>query len=220
MRVLVVAPHPDDEVLGVGGTIARLSDEGADVHVLTLTKGCPPEFDGDQVEQLRGEVLVAHEILGVAGASFLEFPAACLDTVPHRDINAAVLDAVSTLRPRMIFLPFPGDIHADHRAAFSSTLVAARPNREDAPSSLYAYETLSETNWNAPYLTPDFAPNAFFDISGYLDTKLQALRAFRSQVRAFPNERSIESVKNLATFRGSTICRHAAEAFVVVRQIH
>ena len=218
-RVLVVAPHPDDEVLGAGGTIARLADEGAEVSVVIVTKGCPPHFSEETVRRGREEARAAHRVLGVQETILLDFPAAGLDLVPHRELNAALGAVMHDVRPETLFLPFGGDIHLDHQRIFLSALVAARPNGASTPRAIYAYETLSETNWNAPYLSPVFSPNVFMDIGAHLERKIAAMRCFASQLRAFPHERSIEALRALATLRGSTVGASAAEAFVLVRQL-
>jgi N-acetylglucosamine malate deacetylase 1 len=219
LRVLVVAPHPDDEVLGVGGTIARYSAEGAEVAVVIATKGYPPEFDEAVVRQGREEARCAHEILGVGETIFLSFPAAGLDTVPHSALNTELGAVMARVRPDVLYVPFNGDLHRDHQRVFASALVAARPGHANTPQAIYAYETLSETNWNAPFLSPGFAPNVFVDISSSIERKLAAMRAFASQLRNAPHERSLETLRALATLRGSTVGCTAAEAFVLVRQI-
>lgn len=219
MKVLVVAPHPDDEVLGVGGTIARYAEEGAEVHVVVLTRGFPPDYPADAYLDARREASSAHQVLGVKNTIFLDLPAARIDTVPHRDVNAQIVKVFQEVQPDIVFVPFVGDIHLDHQLAFLSTLVAARPNHPLAPKAVYAYETLSETNWNAPYLAPNFVPNVYIDISAHLETKLKAMQMYASQIQPFPSERSEETLRALATLRGSTIGRYAAEAFYLVRQI-
>lgn len=217
--VLVIAPHPDDEVLGCGGAIARLSDAARDVHVAIVTRGQPPRFPVEAVAPLREEVAAAHALLKVTETHYLDLPAAELDRVAHADVNHALDKLFARIRPAAVFMPFKGDVHLDHELVFRSTLVAARPNRTDCPRRLYAYETLSETNWNAPYLTPPFVPNVFVDIAETLDRKLEAFAAYRSQCRAFPNERSPEALRALATLRGATVHLNAAEAFVLIREV-
>ncbi len=219
-RVLVVAPHPDDEILGVGGTIARHVAEGAEVHVAIVTKGYAPDFDDAHVAQVRGEAKEAHALLGTAGLHFLDLPAAALDTVPHREINARLARVMSEVVPDTLYIPFNGDLHRDHLETFLSVLVASRPNRPEAPRAIYAYETLSETNWGAPYLMPSFAPNVYVDITNHLEFKIKAMEVYQSQVKPFPNERSVESLRALAALRGSTVGVRAAEAFVLIRQVY
>lgn len=218
-RTLVVAPHPDDEVLGAGGTMARLAAAGCPVFVAVVTTGQPADFDAGQVARVRNEAERAHAILGVRETLWLDQPAARLAEVAHVSLNAALASAVEQVRPTTLLLPFVGDIHMDHQLTFLSGMVAARPHGATFPSLVLAYETLSETNWNAPYLSPSFQPTLFIDIADTLEPKLQAMRAFASQVRAFPHERSIEALQALATLRGVTVGTAAAEAFVVIRAI-
>lgn len=215
--VLVIAPHPDDEVLGLGGTMARLADAGAEVHVAIVTTGRAPRFAADQVARVRAEAAAAHSLLGVAQTHYLDCPAAELGEYAHADLNAAVAGVVRQVAPRTLFAPHPGDIHLDHQLSFLSALVAARPHQQDYPTRIFAYETLSETNWNAPYLTPGFLPNMFVDISHTLQRKLDAFALFESQQRPAPHERSVAALRALATLRGATVHRAAAEAFVTVR---
>ncbi len=218
-RVLVIAPHPDDEVLGCGGTMARLAAEGNEVHVLVVTEGKPPRFPLEGVEQVRAEMARAHELLGVAMTHQLDLPAAELDTVPASKINAAVGEIVEAIRPETLLLPFLGDIHGDHQSVFTAAMVAARRRHANAPRQIYCYETLSETNWYAPPTTPAFIPNTYVDIGATLSKKIQAFQAFESQVKPFPDERSVEAIEALARFRGATAYLRAAEAFVNIRQI-
>ena len=215
--VLIIAPHPDDEVLGVGGTMARLADEGAPVHVAVLTAGRPPRFDARQVGTVRAEAAEAHRTLGVTETHWLDLPAAALDTVSHAEANDSLGALVRRIDPATIFLPHPGDIHLDHQLAFLSGMVASRPHQARFPTAILAYETLSETNWNAPYLTPAFLPNCFVDITASIDRKLAAFGQFASQHRPAPHERSVETIRALATLRGATVHRPAAEAFVAIR---
>lgn len=217
--VLVLAPHPDDEVLGVGGTIARRRHEGHAVVVAVVTRGYPPYVSeaGNRIN--REHCLRAHRVLGVSGTRFLDFPAARLDTVAHADLNAAVGTLMDELRPQEVYLPFAGDIHLDHQLAALSAMVAARPCRASTPSAVYAYETLSETNWNAPGIAPAFQPNVFVNITDHLDTKLKAFRAFEMQVQPFPHERSVDALEALARLRGATVGLHAAEAFMLLRHV-
>lgn len=217
-RLLVVAPHPDDEVLGVGGTLARAAAEGDETFVLIVTRGFPPRFVVSDTERVQEEARRAHALLGVQETFTLAFPAAELNSTPHADLNAEIARIIDEVRPERLFVPFTGDLHLDHQRVFASSLVAARPSSAWSPKATYAYETLSETNWNAPYISPSFQPNVFVDVSAYLETKIRAMQAYTSQVRPSPHERSVEALRALATLRGSTVGVAAAEALVLVRQ--
>jgi len=178
-------------------------------------------FDPAFIEQGRQEAVVAHRLLGVRETIFLKgFPAALLDTIPHCRLNEALRELFYDVKPDILFVPFCGDVHIDHRLIFESVLVAARPNDVYQVKTIYAYETLSETNWNAPPLTPGFLPNTYFDISSFLEVKLQAMSIYQSQIKSFPHERSLEAIQALARLRGATVGFEAAEAFVLIRSIY
>lgn len=218
-KVLVIAPHPDDEILGCGGTIARLSQSGAEVVVAIVTRGMAPQFSDEFVANIRTEAKTSHAMVGVKETVYLDLPAAALETVPATKLNGTLAKLVQDVRPDTLFVPFVGDIHTDHQLTFLAAMVAARPRDEYAPKRIYAYETLSETNWYAPGVTPAFVPNVFIDITETLELKLDAFRCFESQVKIFPDERSIEAIRALATVRGASMYLKAAEAFMLIRQI-
>ena len=218
-RTLVIAPHPDDEVLGAGGTMAKLSESGQEVFVAVVTTGKPPAYGAESVARVRVEAKSAHDLLGVKETFWLDQPAAELPEVKNIVLNGAIGDVVRRIAPQTILVPFPGDIHVDHQLVFQSVLVASRPHQAAYPRMILAYETLSETNWNAPYITPPFVPNVYLDISNYLERKIAAMRKFSSQLRSSPHERSVESLRSLAVMRGATVHREAAESFVLVRHV-
>ena len=218
-RILVLAPHPDDEVLGVGGSIAKWASKGNDVYVAILTRVPVPEFD-DQISVIaRHEAQKVHKLLGVKETILLDLPVLSLEREGLITVNRQITSVMQAVEPDVLLIPFIGDIHEDHKQFFKTALVAARPFYDFAPSTIYTYETLSETNWNAPYITPGFVPNVFVDISDYIDTKIEAIKIYQSQLREFPHERSPETLRALALLRGSTINRNAAEAFVLIRRI-
>lgn len=221
MRILAIAPHPDDEVLGVGGTLARFSKEGHECYAAIVTRGDPTMFAPDSIEQVRNEARQAHHLLGLQDTIFLEgFFAALVDTVPHSKLNIALGKLLNDVSPDLLFLPFPGDLHRDHRLVFESALVAARPSSSHTIQGIYCYETLSETNWNAAYLTSGFQPNVYYDITDCLDLKLKAMNLYQSQLKPFPFERSLTALEALATLRGATVGFRAAEAFVHIRSAY
>ena len=149
--VLVIATHPDDEVLGCGGTMARHASQGDAVHVLIVTRGVPEIFPPAEIENTRQELYAAHKVLDVANVHFLDFPAPKLDVVPKHELADAIKNLIQSLQPNLIYLPHRGDIHSDHRAVYYSTLVAARPVNGWPIEKLLSYETLSETEWAAPF---------------------------------------------------------------------
>lgn len=219
MCVLVVAPHPDDEVLGCGGVIARHSDHGDQVHVLVITRGIPELFSLDLVEQARSELRQAHELLGVVSSRFLDFPAPRMDTVPRHTVSDAIGRVLKELRPHTMYVPHFGDLHFEHGLTYESCLVAARPIGNCSVRRILAYETLSETEWGPPVAGAAFQPTVFVDIEPYLAKKLAAMACFRSQLRPEPHPRSLANIESLATLRGSVAALKAAEAFALVREI-
>ena len=217
MCVLVVAPHPDDEVFGCGGTIPKYTKAGHEVHVLIVTKG-DDLFDPQLIEAGRKEALAAHTLLGVKDTHFADLPAAKLDTLPQHKINDLLLDYFQEIQPDLLFLPFPGDVNRDHQVVHACAMVAARPIGVRI-QGIYCYEAVSSTNWNSPGIFPAFTPNCFVDISDTIDLKVEAAKIFASQLKQSPHERSVESIQALSRYRGGFVNLSHAEAFVCIRQI-
>jgi len=218
-NILVVAPHPDDEVLGCGGTIARFATAGERVHVAIATQG-RPLFPAKQVKQVRSEARKASRILGVDKLHFLDLPVTTLHLIPEHKLNAAFVKLMQLVKPDCVFIPFPGDRHQDHREIFDAMMVAMRPDgRRHRVERIACYETVSETHWAAAGVEPGFEPNWYVDISGSLAGKLAAMRAYASQLAEKIPARSLEAIEALARFRGSVVGMGAAEAFQVVRDI-
>jgi len=219
MRVLVIAPHPDDEVLGVGGTIAKRANAGDEVYVCIVTKGYPPLFDQEMIEQGRRECIQADQILGVRKTVFLDLPAVMLETVPRYELNQKIAEVVQNVDPDEVYIPHRGDMQIDHQMVVDAAMVAVRPRGKRYPKRVYAYETLSETGWNIPNTTNEFIPTVYEDISDTIDAKISAMSVFRSQLSQFPEARSIGAIEALARFRGATVGVQAAESFSLIREI-
>jgi len=214
-KMVVISPHPDDETIGLGGTIARFSNNETEVSVLQVSGHLPPLYDKKHFDITKKEAIKAFNILGVSSYSFLEIPATQVHNIPVASLNKKINQFILDRNPEMIMIPFP-DRHIDHRTIFDASVVCSRPNRENAPKLVLAYETLSETHWNVPGIEPYFAPDFFIDISSTIFKKENALNAYESQI--IGNEsRSVEAVRALAKFRGSQNGCDYAEAFKVVR---
>jgi LmbE family N-acetylglucosaminyl deacetylase len=218
-EILVIAPHPDDEVFGCGGTMARHADAGDRVHVVIVTRGSPEVFPPESVDVVRREAERAHRLLGVASCRYLDFPAPKMDQVAGHIVADELRKILLEIRPEVVYVPHCGDIHADHKVVFWAACVAARPAVGFQVSRLLSYETLSETEWGPPPGGSAFAPTVFVDITAQLERKLRAASEYVSQLRDAPHPRSLTCLKALARLRGSAVCIEAAEAFVLVREV-
>ena len=218
-RVLVVAPHPDDETLGVGGTIAKYSAQGDEVFVLMVSGHLPPIYSRKAYEETVSEAYSAFSVLGVKKSEFLEIPATMIGDQPLHEVNGRISKVVNDFNPHIVLCPYP-DRHIDHRLVFDSVMVATRPLGVGKDIKIVAaYETLSETHWNAPHIEPNFTPNWVVDISDHISEKLNALECYKSQISEFPGPRSIEAVKALAKFRGTQAGFGYGEGLHIVRMI-
>ena len=218
-RVLVVAPHPDDETLGVGGTIAKYSAQGDEVFVLMVSGHLPPIYSRKEYEETVSEAYSAFSVLGVKKSEFLEIPATMIGDQPLHEVNARISKVVNDFNPHIVLCPYP-DRHIDHRLVFDSVMVATRPVGVGKDIKIVAaYETLSETHWNAPHIEPNFTPNWVINISDHISDKLNALECYKSQISEFPGPRSIEAVKALAKFRGTQAGFGYGEGLHIVRMI-
>lgn len=218
-KILVIAPHPDDEILGCGGTIIRNIAEGNEVYVCVVTKGFPPLFDALRTEENRCDTIKCHEFVGVKKTYYLDFPAAMLENVERYELNGKILDVVREVQPDEAYIPHWGDMQKDHRMVVDAAMVALRPKYFPQVKRIYGYETLSETDWNAPNMQNAFVPNVFVDITDYLKGKLEALSYYKMQISAFPDSRSLEAIEALAKHRGALMHWKAAEAFVLIREL-
>lgn len=219
MRVLVIAPHPDDEIIGVGGTIAKRAKDGNEVYVCVVTKGKSPLFNDEFIEQGRKECRKADKKLGVKETIFLDFPAVMLETVPRYEFNGKISEVVNSIKPDEVYIPHRGDMQIDHQMVVDAAMVAVRPRGNNYPKRVYAYETLSETGWNIPNIVNEFIPTVYEDITDTYEVKLEAMAIFESQLSVFPEARSIGAIEALAKYRGATVSVKAAEAFSLVREV-
>jgi len=222
--ILILAAHPDDEVLGCGGTIAKLAREGAAIHVAFLADGVLSR-EGD--ENTRKNELDARQaaaekacgILGVKAVSFGKFPDNRMDSIALLDIVRLVESLVAKYRPDAVFTHHAGDVNVDHRRAHEAVVTACRPQSGHPVKTLLCFEVPSSTEWQLPGSAPVFTPNWFVDVSATLDRKLAALDAYAAELRAWPHPRSRQGVEHLARWRGATIGVEAAEAFLLGRQL-
>ena len=217
--ILVVAAHPDDEVLGCGGTIARHAAEGDNVHILILAEGATARdgSGGEELTALRAAARNAAEVLGAEPPDFLGLPDNRLDRLPLLDVIKPIEAVVANVKPAVVYTHHGGDLNVDHRVVHQAVLTACRPLPDSPVRAIYAFETVSSTEWASPDDEP-FRPTRFVDITEQLERKLKALGAYGMEVRPAPHARSLENVSALATHRGAGAGLTAAEAFMVVRE--
>lgn len=218
-KILIVAPHPDDEVLGCGAFMHQSSIAGDQVYVLIVTRGSPKFYTDEQIANVRKEASAAHEVLGVKETFFLEYHAPELDQAPISSIANDIAKYISTKKIDTLLLPHRGDIHNDHTVVFKAGLVAARPVGTYSVKQVLCYETLSETEWAPPFGDDAFIPSYFVDVVNSFPYKLEAMCCFKSQLKDFPNPRSLENLTALAKYRGATVGFARAEAFMHIRTI-
>ncbi|OOV88587.1 PIG-L deacetylase family protein [Oceanospirillum linum] len=217
--VLVVAAHTDDEALGCGGAIARHVAEGEQVHLLFMTDGVGSRevIAAEATERLTAAQQAA-KVLGVSSFTNLNFPDNRMDSVSLLDIVQKLEAVINEVQPEVIYTHHNGDLNIDHRITHQAVMTACRPVPGSPIKEIYAFEVLSATEWNTPGFAP-FIPNVFIDISGYIDIKMQSIEAYSLEMRPAPHSRSIENVKRLAEFRGSSVGIEAAEAMMAVRLV-
>ena len=220
--VLVVAAHPDDEVLGCGGTIAKHALAGARVHILILAEGATSRAgsrrtglssSASALRTLREAARRAGKLLGAVDVSLAGLPDNRLDGVELLDIVKKIESAIAAARPDIVYTHHNGDVNVDHRIAHDAVIAAVRPQPGNRIRGLYFFETPSSTEWRPPASMPPFQPSHFVDIAKTLDRKMSALRAYDSEMRAWPHPRSYRAIEHLARWRGATVGCEAAEAF-------
>lgn len=219
-RVIVVAPHPDDEVLGLGGTLLRLKEEGAKIAWLVVT--CMTTDSGCGEEKLKAranEIATVKSFFGFDSVYELNLPTAFLDQVPMSDLVGLISTAFKDFMPDEVYVPHRSDVHSDHRIVFDAAISCTKWFRHKTIKRVLAYETISETDFGLG-ATKSFTPNVFVGIEPYLEGKLQAMEIYTSELSAFPFPRSKEAICALATVRGASSGFMAAEAFELLKEIY
>ena len=225
-QVLVVSAHPDDEVLGCGGTIARHADEGDHVQVLIVAEGATSrQLQRDrckadkELSELKNAAQVAGSILGAKGVELLNLPDNRLDSLDRLDLIKQIEERINYYRPQVVYVHHAGDVNVDHRRLHEAVVTACRPTPGQNVQSMLSYEVSSSSEWQPPGSAPTFQPNWFVDISDQWQRKREALVAYASEMRPWPHARSLEAIEHLARWRGAQVGVEAAEAFFLLRQI-
>jgi N-acetylglucosamine malate deacetylase 1 len=223
-NIIVIAAHPDDEVLGCGGTISKLVDNGATVYVAfmadgVLSRGTDNDLQQKELEVRRLAAQKACDILGAKVIFFGDSPDNRMDTVALLDIVKPIETLLRKYKPDTIFTHHSGDLNIDHRLTHQAVVTACRPQPAHCVKTLLTFEVPSSTEWQLQGTTPVFTPNWFEDISDTLERKLAALHAYEIELRDWPHPRSQKAVEHLARWRGATIGVDAAEAFMLGRKL-
>lgn len=224
---LVIAAHPDDEVLGCGATIARLVREGWAVHVFIAAEGATSRSDKRNpveheaaLSDLAKCAETANNILGTTSVKLCALPDNRLDGVELLDVVKLIEAEIAQYRPSLVLTHHSGDVNVDHRVLHDAVIAACRPQPNHSVKNLLFFEVPSSTEWRPAASGMYFAPNYFFDVTDFLPQKLEALRAYGSEMRSFPHPRSIDAVEHLARWRGAAIGCAAAEAFMLGRSVN
>ena len=224
--ILVIAAHPDDEVIGCGGTIAKHTENGDRVHILIAAEGATSrqkkrnrlEVD-EELTDLKTAASKSKRILGAESIEMLDFPDNRLDSLDRLDLIKKIEEYIRYWRPNTVYLHHSGDLNIDHRRIHEAVITACRPTPGHCVRSLLSYEVASSTEWQPPGSGAAFQPNWFVDISNQWTKKEEALNAYESEMRDWPHARSIDAIKYLARWRGAQVGVEAAEAFYLLRNI-
>tara|TARA_Y100000589_G_C27197207_1_gene647421 strand:- start:4035 stop:4724 length:690 start_codon:yes stop_codon:yes gene_type:complete len=224
--ILVIAAHPDDEVLGCGGSILRHSQEGDKVYVVIAAEGLTSrqkKRNRDSVSRELDDLIIsankAAEILEVSGIDFLELPDNRLDSLDRLDLIKLIEEKIRKYQPEIVYTHHSGDVNVDHRRLYEATITSCRPMPGNTVKRILTYEVLSSTDWQPKGAYDYFQPNVFIDISSQFQKKMQALNIYSSEMREWPHSRSIKAVEHLARLRGSQVGKEAVEAFNLIREI-
>ena len=222
MRVVVIAPHPDDETLGCGGALLKHKQAGDQIHWVIVTKGYEPAWSKETLDRKENEILRVADAYGFQQVMRLDLPTIKLDTLPLGDIMDSLKTALNEIRPGCVYLNHSGDIHSDHRVIFDVTLSVLKPfnSTKQGVKRILSYETLSSTDAMPPGVARSFVPNVFIDISEFIEKKLEIMSLYESELQPYPLPRSIETLRALGRVRGATIGVEYAESFMLIREIN
>ena len=211
MNILIIAAHPDDEVLGMGGTIKKLSKKNK-IHLCVVSEGASAQYDDNKMIQIRkNSCIESGKILGISSYTFLDFPDMQLDSIPHLEINKKLEKVIKKIDPYVVYTTPSNDFNLDHQKVFESTLVVTRPISSNV-KRLLCYEIPTYTKF-------PFNPSVYVNISKEIKLKIKAFQCYKSEIKKFPHPRSIESIKNLSKLRGMESGLDHAESFSLIREI-
>lgn len=218
-KILIVAAHPDDEILGVGGAILKHVKNGDEVNILILGDGATSRDANADIGEREKQARQAADALGAKNLILEKLPDNRFDSVPLLEIVKKAEKAINKIKPEIIYTHFPYDLNIDHRLTFQAVMTACRPQPGFFVKKILALETPSSSEWQIKDQSHIFCPTEYVDISGFIDEKLEVLKIYSEELREYPHPRSSEGVKILAQFRGMEVGCKYAEAFQVIRQL-
>lgn len=225
-KILVIVAHPDDEVLGCGGSMAKWVKAGDDVQVLFMAEGLTSRDKErnrrnreKELSNLAKSAKKACKILGIKSFELLEYPDNRMDSVDLLDIVKTIEEFIKKVNPQVVVTHHSGDLNIDHQIVHKAVVTACRPQPDHSVRLILSFEVNSATEWQSPTIDSPFVPNWFEDISETFDLKMKALEAYNTEMREWPHARSIKAVEHLCKWRGSIVGCEAAEAFYLVRCI-
>jgi LmbE family N-acetylglucosaminyl deacetylase len=219
MNVLVLAAHPDDELLGVGATLALHARAGDAVHAVVLAEGATSRYERKMKVSLEEAGRRAAEELGLATIRFEQFPDQRLDTVPLVDVTQRIEAIVEEVKPEVVYTHFTDDVNLDHGVVARAAWTACRPYRFPGVRRFAAFETPSSTEWGWPFQGETFAPNLYVEVTETLDAKVAALECYESELRDYPHPRSARAIRERAAYWGSLVGKTAVEPFMLLREL-
>lgn len=218
-RIAVIAAHPDDELLGAGGTLARHVMAGDEVHAIVIADGAGSRYPGEMMAALEKDARRAAEVIGFASVRFQSLPDQRLDAIPLIELTQLLEGVLDDVAPRVIYTHFPHDVNTDHGLVARAAWTACRPYCRPELRRFAVFETPSSTEWAWPIDGSQLQPNLFVDVAESLDTKIAAMECYESELRDYPHPRSARALRERAAFWGSQVGRLAAEPFRVLRDL-
>ncbi|RLA83595.1 MAG: PIG-L family deacetylase [Epsilonproteobacteria bacterium] len=222
-KILIVAAHPDDEVLGCFGTVARLIREGYEAYTLILGEGKTSrdkerqvENKKDEITLLNNEIKNANNVIGIQKVFVESFPDNRFDSVDLLDIIKIISKVKDKVQPDIIFTHYEHDLNIDHQITYKAVITATRPMENECVKEIYSFEILSSTEWNYPL---SFSPDTYFDISDTIDLKIDAMKEYTSELCEYPHPRSLEGIELNAKYQGMRIGKKYVEAFKTIRVV-
>jgi LmbE family N-acetylglucosaminyl deacetylase len=219
-RVLVVAPHPDDETLGCGGTLLRHRNDGDEINWMIMTRISESAgYSKESVESRKNEIADVAKTYGFSSIHQAKFETTTLDTIAKRELVEEVSSVMNSVKPEIIYVPYRNDVHSDHKVIFDVVAACTKSFRYPFIRKVRAYETLSETEFGITPESSGFRPNLWIDITEHLEKKIMIMKKYKGEMGKHPFPRSERNINALATIRGATAGVEAAEAFLSLKEI-